>query len=289
MAVDANVLVFERIREEFSHSGRIASSVHAGYRKAFTAIFDSNFTIIIAALILLQFDSGPIKGLAITLLIGIISSMLTALFMTRYYFYPARKFAQTPTPLITPDLILEKKEGSWTIRTADEFLPHFTLSTTAHMSNLRSKGRSILLALQKRRVTLEKIGHFLLKKQKSFFEDKERMPQPLSIKETSEELGMHFSTIARAVRDKYLFCPQGLLPLTFFLKARTSNQMKQLLAKLVQKEGNPLTDEELMQKLQAEGVTCARRTVSKYRRLLSIPSAAVRRQLNLTTIRSEHL
>ncbi len=86
MAVDANVLVFERVREEFAISGRIASAIHAGYRKAFSAIFDSNITTLIAALILLQFNSGPIKGLAITLTIGILSSMFTALFMTRYFF-----------------------------------------------------------------------------------------------------------------------------------------------------------------------------------------------------------
>lgn len=86
MAVDANVLVFERIREEFSVSGRIASAVHTGYRKAFSAILDSNITTIIAALILLHFDSGPIKGFAVTLIIGIVSSMFTALFMTRYFF-----------------------------------------------------------------------------------------------------------------------------------------------------------------------------------------------------------
>ncbi|MGM0440486.1 MAG: protein translocase subunit SecD [Chlamydiota bacterium] len=86
MAVDANVLVFERIREEFSVSGRIASAVNAGYRKAFSAILDSNVTTIVAALILIQFDSGPIKGFATTLIIGIASSMFTALFMTRYFF-----------------------------------------------------------------------------------------------------------------------------------------------------------------------------------------------------------
>lgn len=86
MAVDANVLVFERIREEFKISGRIGSAIQAGYRKAFSAIIDSNITTIIAAVILIQFDSGPIKGFAVTLIIGIVSSMFTALFMTRYFF-----------------------------------------------------------------------------------------------------------------------------------------------------------------------------------------------------------
>lgn len=86
MAVDANVLVFERIREEFQATGRIAIAIHTGYRKAFSAILDSNVTTIIAALILLNFDSGPIKAFAITMIIGILSSMFTALFMTRFFF-----------------------------------------------------------------------------------------------------------------------------------------------------------------------------------------------------------
>jgi SecD/SecF fusion protein len=94
MAVDANVLVFERIREEFSHSGRIASAIHAGYQKAFSAILDSNVTTLIAGLVLLHFDSGPIKGFALTLIIGIVSSMFTALFMTRFFF---SKWVENPS------------------------------------------------------------------------------------------------------------------------------------------------------------------------------------------------
>ncbi len=86
MSVDANVLVFERIREEFAISNRLPSAIQAGYRKAFSAIVDSNITTIIAAVILLNFDSGPVKGLALTLIIGILSSMFTALFVTRFFF-----------------------------------------------------------------------------------------------------------------------------------------------------------------------------------------------------------
>ena len=93
MAVDANVLVFERIKEEYAISKRIASAIQNGYKKAFSAIFDSNLTTIIAALILLNFDSGPIKGFALTLIIGITSSMFTALFVTRFFF---TKWAQNP-------------------------------------------------------------------------------------------------------------------------------------------------------------------------------------------------
>lgn len=86
MAVDANVLVFERIREELKQRKSLAIAISTGYKKAFSAILDSNLTTIIAAVILLNFDAGPIKGLAITLTIGIASSMFTALFMTRTFF-----------------------------------------------------------------------------------------------------------------------------------------------------------------------------------------------------------
>ena len=86
MAVDANVLVFERVREEFALSQRIASALSRGYQKALSAIFDSNITTLLAAFILTQFDCGPVRGFALTLIIGLIASMFTALFVTKYYF-----------------------------------------------------------------------------------------------------------------------------------------------------------------------------------------------------------
>jgi SecD/SecF fusion protein len=104
MAIDANVLVFERYREEYKISGRVASAIQAGYSKAFTAIVDSNITTILAALILLQFDSGPIRSFAVMLIIGIISSMFTALFMTRFFFAGWVK-RNKDKPLVMSDFI----------------------------------------------------------------------------------------------------------------------------------------------------------------------------------------
>lgn len=86
MAVDANVLVFERIREEFLVTSKLSAAIRTGFNKAFSAILDSNVTTILAAIILLQFDSGPIKGFALTIIIGIVSSMITALFITKTFF-----------------------------------------------------------------------------------------------------------------------------------------------------------------------------------------------------------
>ncbi|ANH78361.1 protein translocase subunit SecDF [Candidatus Chlamydia sanziniae] len=86
MAVDANILVFERIREEYCLSRSLSRSVETGYAKAFGAIFDSNLTTILASTFLLFLDTGPIKGFALTLILGIFSSMFTALFMTKFFF-----------------------------------------------------------------------------------------------------------------------------------------------------------------------------------------------------------
>lgn len=83
MAVDANVLIFERIREELRNGSSPQTSIHAGYEKAFSTIADSNITTLIAALILFGFGTGPIKGFAVTLSLGIITSMFTAIMGTR--------------------------------------------------------------------------------------------------------------------------------------------------------------------------------------------------------------
>lgn len=83
MAVDANVLIFERIREEIRNGGTPQISIKAGYEKAFSTIADANITTVIAALVLFMFGTGPIKGFAITLSLGILTSMFTAIIGTR--------------------------------------------------------------------------------------------------------------------------------------------------------------------------------------------------------------
>lgn len=86
MAVDANVLINERIREELKLGKSIYASIASGYEKAFSAIFDSNLTTLIAAFFLFQFGTGPIRGFALTLTVGLLASMFTAIFVTRTIF-----------------------------------------------------------------------------------------------------------------------------------------------------------------------------------------------------------
>ncbi len=86
MSVDANVLVFERIREELRKGKTIRSAIDTGYSKAFLTILDSNVTTLITAVVLFQFGTGPVKGFAVTLSVGVLISMFTALFVTRAIF-----------------------------------------------------------------------------------------------------------------------------------------------------------------------------------------------------------
>ena len=83
MAVDANVLIFERIREELAAGNTIQNSISSGYEKAFSSIADANITTLIAAIVLFAFGTGPIKGFAVTLSLGIMTSMFTAIIGTR--------------------------------------------------------------------------------------------------------------------------------------------------------------------------------------------------------------
>ena len=86
VAVDANVLIYERIREEQATGKTLRAAIDAGYEKAFSAIFDSNLTTFITGIILFQFGSGPVQGFALTLMIGIVASMFSALYITRAIF-----------------------------------------------------------------------------------------------------------------------------------------------------------------------------------------------------------
>jgi len=84
MAVDANVIIFERVKEELRSGKTIKASVSGGFHRAFTAIVDSNITTLIAAVVLWIFGSGPIIGFAVTLFMGVIISMFTAITVTRW-------------------------------------------------------------------------------------------------------------------------------------------------------------------------------------------------------------
>ncbi len=97
MAVDANVLIFERIREELSAGKNLATAIELGYDKAFSAVFDGNITTLICSLILMYLGNGPVKGFAVSLSIGIVASMFTAICLTRLIYDYALRFGDWKT------------------------------------------------------------------------------------------------------------------------------------------------------------------------------------------------
>jgi preprotein translocase subunit SecD len=98
MAVDTNILIFERIREEFRLGKTVRAAIDAGFKRAFTTVIDTHVTVVVSAVILYQFGTGPVKGFAVSLMIGILASLFTAVFFTRLVFdlvYMGRRRLQT--------------------------------------------------------------------------------------------------------------------------------------------------------------------------------------------------
>src|SRR5690606_7422232 len=97
MAVDANFLIFERIREELEAGRTVRSAVDSGFQNALSAIIDSNVTTALVGMVLYQLGTGPVRGFAVTLLAGIAASMVTAIFVVRslYLLYLSRRTPQT--------------------------------------------------------------------------------------------------------------------------------------------------------------------------------------------------
>jgi len=98
MAVDTNILIFERIREEFRLGKTVRAAIDAGFKRAFTTVIDTHVTVVVSGVILYQFGTGPVKGFAVSLMIGIVASLFTAVFFTRLVFdlvYMGRRRLQT--------------------------------------------------------------------------------------------------------------------------------------------------------------------------------------------------
>jgi RNA polymerase sigma-54 factor len=217
---------------------------------------------------------------------------------------PGCKYSLSPATTILPDLLLLYVEGSWRIEVNTSHLPKFHVAPiylqalqNASLGNeehryLRQKiigGKWLHKMIRKRHQTLHGIGTYLLKKQIAFFSGDAATLAPLTTKEVAEELGMHESTIARAVANKYLACPQGLFPLRSLFKqgietrsgAKISNHsLRKILAKAIHEENkqHPLSDEQLSAHFNTLGIPCARRTIAKYRSSLKISPAHKRKK-----------
>ncbi len=217
---------------------------------------------------------------------------------------PAAIFNSENIPYVVPDIeIFKSEEGDYLVRLADELLPNVQINQTyvAECKNratdkkvkefLRPKIQSaqwLLEAIEQRRSTLKKVTQAIIQRQLSFLELGPEHIEPLKMLQIAEVVGVDVSTISRAVDDKWVQTPRGVFPLKRFFGGGTQSATGEDIAwekirrKLLEVVGaedksNPLSDEDLVNKLQEEGYPVARRTITKYRKILNIPSSRERK------------
>jgi len=214
--------------------------------------------------------------------------------------FPASGFETEINPILVPDVTITKEDEVWSVDVNDSLIPTFQIHPTyldylekASLKNdeisfIRrhlASGKWLLRAVDRRKKTLLEIASYLLKKEKDYLDGKTSAPMPLTMKEVAKALALSESTITRAIANKSLATPRGLLTFKSFFSnalsaangAVSTSEAKILLQKLIQNETTPLSDEELSKKLLDQGVKCARRTVAKYRKELKIGSASERK------------
>jgi RNA polymerase sigma-54 factor len=222
---------------------------------------------------------------------------------------PGLKYADAETQYVMPDVIVERTDDDdFNIRLTDEWVPKIRISkrTVELIRNkdipdtvkeeLRKKLQSadwLVKAVEQRRNTLLKVTRAIIEHQRAFLDAGPDHIQPLKMQQIADQVKVHVTTVSRAVDDKWVQTPRGVFSLKRFFGGGTHNTttgedvayevMKQKLMELVSDEdkSSPLSDEELVTKLNESGYPVARRTVTKYRKMLKIPSSRQRKDWSL--------
>lgn len=200
---------------------------------------------------------------------------------------PARGYVvDTNSNYIVPEARIEIKNGKLTYTINENSIPKININTSyVNSENANQKSIytaiNIIKCLEKRYQTLNKILELLLIKQKEFFFKGNNFLKTLILKDLSKELQLHESTISRAIRDKYLDTPQGIISMkSLFIIDSKTIEIKNLLEELINNENkkSPLSDEKLSLLLKDKGFNIARRTVAKYREELGFASTRERKK-----------
>ncbi len=206
---------------------------------------------------------------------------------------------------IVPDVIVELDidAGEYTVRLSDELIPRVRVSreyeelaedksadkaARSFAGESVRAARTLLEAIEQRKTTLARVTRAVVARQRDWFEHGPNFLRPMPMTDLAEQLGIHVSTVSRAVAEKWMASPRGLVRLRDFFAGGTENRegedvswnaIKAMLQEVVQGEDrhHPLSDRAIAEQLQARGVEIARRTVVKYREQLGIPAATVRK------------
>ncbi|MDE3045469.1 MAG: RNA polymerase factor sigma-54 [Verrucomicrobiota bacterium] len=205
---------------------------------------------------------------------------------------PASTFAPAPVQPIYPDLRLIKIDHQWIVEPIEDSLPKFRLKTEyLELPNLAplekqtirmfaASAKWLIRSMQRRRKLLLSLASFLVSKQTAFLNQKGPL-LPITASQLSTRFQVHESTISRALSNKYLATPSGLLPLHSLIPSSSNESVKRILQFFIAQEDkhSPLTDDQLAEQISKEGHAIARRTIAKYRKQLKIGSASARKHL----------
>ena len=216
---------------------------------------------------------------------------------------PGRAFLPVVEQYVAPEVFVHKNGADFTVSTNDEQIPHLRISNVykdlmssggdnAEVKNyIREKiraGKFLIKSLHQRQTTIANIGREIVQRQREFMEKGVVHLKPMTMAQVAEVVGVHETTVSRAVSGKYIDTPQGVFEMKYFFTAGLQNahgddvsntSVKDMIADIFRGENpsNPLSDQEVVKMLTAKGITIARRTVAKYRDELGILPSNLRK------------
>ncbi len=217
---------------------------------------------------------------------------------------PGARYTASNSQYVVPDLVVEANEnGEYEVRLADDHTPHLAISrqyqrmlknkqsdpvTREFIQKKIQSARWLIESIEQRRSTLLKVAKAIIAHQKNFLDKGPEAIEPLKMQEIADRVEVHVTTVSRAVDDKWVQTPRGIFALKRFFGGGTTaangeevawETIKQKLLEIISKEDkqNPLSDEEIVEELGRSGFPVARRTVTKYRKALRIPSSRQRK------------
>jgi len=216
---------------------------------------------------------------------------------------PGLRYNKVPARLIEPDVAFVKHGDEWLVIMNDEDMPQLRLNpaykrlltregndrdTRNYVKDRYKSAIQLIKNIEQRKQTITKVCYSIVARQQDFLERGIDQLKPMMIKEVAEEIGVHPSTVSRAVANKYVHTPQGVFELRYFFSESVQGPegggtslliLKRRVKKLIEEEdpSRPLTDEQITRILQSQGIQVTRRTVAKYREDMKIPSTHQRR------------
>ncbi len=217
---------------------------------------------------------------------------------------PGRRFADDANRVVIADVTVEKDGEEWKITLNHDYIPRLRLSNTykeliakgklskQESDYLREKlrsGKFIINAIEQRQRTIERITREIIKHQHEFFAEGVSKLKPLTMTQIADIIGVHETTVSRALANKYMKTPHGVFEMKYFFTsgyqsdagaAVANTSVKEMIADIIAGEdpGKPLSDQDIVGLLQAKGLNIARRTVAKYREELGLLPSNLRRR-----------